>query len=159
MDHLDVRILDTLQQEGDLTQAGLAGRVGSTPSTCLRRVQRLKANGYLRRCVFLADPNKLERGLKAVITVVTKSHGRELRKAFAKQIREEPAITTAYGVTGDIDAVLVGNFSNMEEYQEMCDRLFDHHPHVVRYTTAFATESYKDETAIPTDSLAAKLQT
>jgi Lrp/AsnC family transcriptional regulator, leucine-responsive regulatory protein len=157
MDRLDVRILNALQQEGDLTQAQLAERVGSSPSTCLRRVQRLKDSGHLQRCVYLADPGKLERGLRAIITVVTTGHGRELREAFAEKIRHEAAIGLAYGVTGEVDAVLCGNFADMEEYQAVCDRLFDHDPHVVRYTTFFAVERYKEETAIPSDALAAKL--
>jgi len=157
MDHLDIRILDVLQQEGDLTQAQLAERVGSTPSTCLRRVQRLKDSSHLRRCVYLADPVKLERGLKAIIVVSTTGHGLKLREAFAEKIRKETAISSAYGVTGEVDAVLYGNFADMEEYQAVCDRLFDHDPHIVRYTTFFAVERYKEETAIASDALAAKL--
>lgn len=157
MDRLDVRILDALQQDGSLTQAQLAEQVGSSPSTCLRRVQRLKKSGHLRRCVYLADPGKLERGIKAIIAVVTTGHARELREAFAKKLGREPAITLAYGVTGDVDAVLHGNFIDMEEYQAVCDRLFDNDAHIVRYTTLFAVERYKEETAIPSDGLAAKL--
>ncbi|RVC56500.1 Lrp/AsnC family transcriptional regulator, partial [Mesorhizobium sp. M00.F.Ca.ET.038.03.1.1] len=91
------------------------------------------------------------------IMVVTTSHGRELRQAFAGKIRREPAITLAYGVTGDVDAVLHGNFIDAEECQAVCDRLFDDDPHIVRYTTLFAVERYKEETAIPSDALAAKL--
>ena len=72
MDRLDVRILDALQREGSLTQSELAEHVGSSPSTCLRRVQRLRNSGHLERCVYLADPRKLERGLRAIITVVTR---------------------------------------------------------------------------------------
>lgn len=157
MDRLDIRLLDALQQDGALTQAQLAARVGSTPSTCLRRVQRLRNSGHLERCVYLADPAKLERGLRAIIAVVTTGHGQDSRGAFAEKIRNEPAISMAYGVTGEVDAVLYGNFASMEEYQAVCDRLFDHDPQVVRYTTFFAVERYKTETAIPTDALAAKL--
>ena len=69
MDRLDIRILDALQQDGSLTQAQLAERVGSSPSTSLRRVQRLKASGHLDRCVYLANPRKLDRGLRAIITL------------------------------------------------------------------------------------------
>ena len=158
MDRLDVRILEALQRDGSLTQAELAERVGSSPSTCLRRVQRLKASGHLARCVYLADPRKLERGLKAVITVVTSGHGRETREAFAQKLRDEASICQAYGTTGEVDAVFIANFSDMEEYQAVCERLFDYDPHVVRYTTLFAVESYKQSTEVPTDALSARLQ-
>ncbi|MEM9763457.1 MAG: hypothetical protein AAF968_13260 [Pseudomonadota bacterium] len=42
----------------------------------------------------------------------------------------------------------------MEEYQALCDLLFDSEPNVVRSTTLYAVESYKETTAIaPADGL------
>lgn len=146
MDALDLRIVAALQEDGTLTKAELAGAVGSTPSTCLRRVADLRRTGVLTRCVYLADPAKLGRGIRAIVTVTTRNHTKDLRTSFAARISDEPAITQAYGVTGDLDAVLIGHFSDMEEYQSFCDRLFDSDPDVVRYTTLFAVETYKETT-------------
>ncbi len=148
MDALDYRIVAALQADGTLTKAELAEAVGSTPSTCLRRVAELRRTGVLTGCVFLADPAKLGRGIRAIITVTTRDHTRELRASFATRITGEPAILQAYGVTGELDAVLIGVFKDMEEYQALCDRLFDSDPDVVRYTTLFALETYKETTTI-----------
>lgn len=149
MDDLDLRIVAALQDDGGLTKSELADVVGSTPSTCLRRVTEVRRKGVLGRCVYLADPAKLGRGIKAIITVTTRNHTRDLRTSFATRISSEPAILQAYGVTGELDAVLIGHFGNMMEYQELCDRLFDSDPDVVRYTTLFAVEAYKESTVIP----------
>lgn len=148
MDALDLRIVAALQSDGRLTKAELAEAVGSTPSTCLRRVAQLRRAGVLTGCVYLADPAKLGRGIRAIITVTTRNHTKALRTSFATRLAEEPAILHAYGVTGDLDAVLMGSFSDMEEYQALCDRLFDSDPDVVRYTTLFAVETYKETTTI-----------
>lgn len=148
MDDLDLRLVAALQMDGGLTKAELADAVGSTPSTCLRRVADLRRSGVLTGCVYLADPAKLGRGIRAIITVTTRNHTKELRTSFAARISEEPAITQAYGVTGELDAVLIGSFGNMEEYQALCDRLFDNDPDVVRYTTLFAVETYKETTVV-----------
>ena len=153
MDSLDVRIVEALQRDASLTNAELADRVHSTPSTCLRRVQRLVESGVLSRSVFLADASKLGRGLKVVITVTTKDHRRADRDVFAKSIAREPAISFGYGVTGDVDAVLIGNFRDLTEYQDTCDRLFDNVESIVRYTTHFITETYKDEPSVPCDAV------
>lgn len=154
MDDLDLRIINALQNDGLLTKAQLAEAVRSTPSTCLRRVADLRRAGVLTACVYLADPAKLARGIRAIITVTTRNHTKDLRYGFASRIADEPAITQAYGVTGDLDAVLIGHFNDMEEYQALCDRLFDNDPDVVRYTTLFAVETYKQTTAItPHDTL------
>jgi len=148
MDNLDLRIVAALQADGSLTKAELAEAVGSTPSTCLRRVAELRRSGVLTGCVYLADPTKLGRGICAIITVTTRNHTKDMRTSFAARITEEPAITQAYGVTGEQDAVLIGHFSDMEEYQALCDRLFDGDSDVVRYTTLFAVETYKETTTI-----------
>lgn len=157
MDKLDIRILDVLQQDGSLTQAQLAERVGSSPSTSLRRAQRLEKSGHLGRCVYLADARKLERGLRAIVTIVTTSPGGKTLESFVKRINNEPAIDLAYGTTGEVDAVLLANFADMQEYRALCNRLLDDDPHVVRYTTMFAVDRYKECSAVPTDALTAKL--
>ena len=157
MDGLDVRILEALQQDGSLTQAQLAERVGSSPSTSLRRAQRLQKSGHLTDCVYLADARKLERGLRAIITVVITSPGRKTLKSFEEQIGKEPSIDLAYGTTGEVDAVLLANFVDMEEYSAVCGRLLEDNPYIVRYTTLFAVDRYKERSAIPTDALQAKL--
>ena len=156
MDELDIRILDALQRDGSLTQAQLAERVGSSPSTSLRRASRLKASGHLDRCVYLADARKLERGIRTIITIVTSGPGGKAVESFVSRIRDEPAIDLAYGTTGEVDAIVLANFTDMEEYRAVCDRLFDHDPHVVRYTTLFAVDRYKECSVVPTDALEAK---
>lgn len=153
MDTLDVRIVEALQSEGDLTNDELAARVGSTSTTCLRRVRRLRENGTLKRCVYLADAARLGRGLKAIITVQTRNHPKVERDRFADAIAREPAIAQAWGVTGEADAVLIGSFIDMNEYQSVCDRLFDADGNVVRYTTHFVAETYTDDRAIACDAV------
>ncbi|MEM8970768.1 MAG: Lrp/AsnC family transcriptional regulator [Pseudomonadota bacterium] len=153
MDQLDIRILEALQRKADLTNAELAEIVGSTTSTCLRRVDRLRHAGVIARTVAIADNAKIGRGLKAIILVTTRDQPRSEREKFAARIRVEPAITQAYGVTGEADAVLVGNFRSMEEYQSFCDRFFDDEASVVRYTTHLVAETYKNDTFIPCDGV------
>ena len=156
MDTLDLRIVTALQKRGDITHAELAEEVGSTASTCLRRVRDLRKSGVLTDNIFLADAAKLGRGLKAIITASTKDHTRSDREKLARCIQAEPSIAYAYGVTGELDAVLIGNFRDMVEYQQVCDRLFDGVESVVRYTTHFIAETYKNEPAIPCDAASDK---
>lgn len=156
MDTLNIRIIETLQQRGDITNAELAEVVNSTPSTCLRRVRDLQNAGILTKNIYLVDSAKLGRGLRAIITATTKDYNLAKRAAFAKRVEAEPAIAYAYGVTGELDAILIGNFQNMVEYQEVCDRLFDGDENIVRYTTHFVSETYKDAPAIPCDVLRPK---
>lgn len=154
MDPLDIRIVDVLQQHGDITHAELAAHVDSTASTCLRRVRALRQAGVLKQVVYLADPAKLGRPLQAIITVTTQHLSRAGREKMAKRIRREAAISSAFGVSGEVDAVLIGNFKNMAEYQGICDRLFDADKNTVRYTTHFVSETYFENLPISCDAAA-----
>lgn len=151
MDALDIRIVEALQRRGDLTHAELAETVNSTSSTCLRRVRVLQESGVLTANVYVADAARLGRPVMAVITATTKENTRADREKLASCIRAEPSISCAWGVTGEVDAVLFGHFRDMAEYQEVCDRIFDDVGSVVRYTTHFVSETYKSETAISVD--------
>lgn len=51
MDELHLRIVAVLQADGALTKAELAEAVGSTPSTCLRRVAELRRTGAESLCL------------------------------------------------------------------------------------------------------------
>lgn len=157
MDALDIRIIDLLQKDAGLTQSEIADRVSSTPSTCLRRVQRLREAGYLTRCIYVADPKRLGRGIKAFISITTKDFGLHDFNAFINRLLQEPSIDVAYGTTGDVDAIVEGNFASLEEYGDMCARLFDSDPDVVRYTTHFAVQAFNRKRAISTDELSKRL--
>lgn len=151
MDTIDRKIVEALQKDAELTNVELSNRVSLSPSSCLRRVQRLKKDGVLLKTVALADPDKLNRGLTAIVDVTLERHGAEARKTFMNQLLMEAAVSQVYSVTGETDVLLIINLVDMKEYQALCNRLFNHDPNVVKFRTLFAMERNKYETAIPVD--------
>ncbi|WP_142850762.1 Lrp/AsnC family transcriptional regulator [Telmatospirillum sp. J64-1] len=151
MDRIDRRILAELQEDASLTNAELAQRVALSPSSCLRRVQRLRESGALRKIVALADADQLGRGLTAIVEVILDHHGAAQRQDIVTRLRQEPAVLQAWSVTGEPDLVVVMQLKDMKEYRALCDRLFHHDPTVSRFRTHFAMDCYKNETAIAVD--------
>lgn len=151
MDALDLRIVEALQHQGDLTHSELAERVNSTPSTCLRRVRQLKKSGVLVANIYLVSAARVGRPIHAIVTVTTKDHKRDGRQKMASCVLSEPSIAYAHEVTGDLDVILICNFKDIEEYQEVCDRLVDQVEDIVRLSTHFVSNTYKTETAMPLD--------
>jgi Lrp/AsnC family leucine-responsive transcriptional regulator len=149
MDAIDGKIVDILQNDASLTNIELSERVNLSPSSCLRRVQRLKDQGILLKTVALADPEKLNRSLRAIVDVTLERHGADARQTFIEKLILEPAVSQAYGVTGETDVLLIMNLADMKEYREICDKLFTHDPNIVKFRTLFAMECHKYETAIP----------
>jgi len=149
MDAIDCKIVEVIQGNADLTNAELASQVNLSPSSCLRRVQRLRKEGVILKTVGLVDPDKLNRGLTAIVDITLERHGTEARKMFMDQIMREPAIAQAYSVTGETDVLMIINLVDMKEYQAICNRIFNNDPNVVKFRTLFAMERNKFETAIP----------
>ena len=152
MDAIDNKIVTVLQNDAGLTNAELSKQVNLSPSSCLRRVQRLREQGVLLKTVALVNPDKLGRSLTAIVDVTLERHGSDARQLFLQQMLLETAIAQAYSVTGETDVLLIMNLTDMKEYQAICDRLFDHDPNVVKFRTLFAMERYKFDTAIPVGS-------
>jgi DNA-binding Lrp family transcriptional regulator len=152
MDQTDRRILHELQRNAELSNVALAERVALSPSSCLRRVQRLKDSGVLRRTVALVDPESVGRGLIAIVEVMLDHHGANQRVDFVARLNQEPAVLQAWSVTGDPDVILTLTLRDMKEYQRLCERLFTHDPNVTRFRSHFAMDTYKNETALPLDN-------
>jgi len=58
-------------------------------------------------------------------------------------------VSNAYSVTGESDVVLILRTRNMEQLNEISDKLFSEQNNVARYFTMIIRRTEKEETAIP----------
>ena len=79
LDPIDRRIVSALQDDGTLSNADLAQRVGASSASCWRRVKALEAAGVLTRMVRLVDPAAVGRGVNVLCNVRMRSHAVEAR--------------------------------------------------------------------------------
>ncbi|ESZ13485.1 MULTISPECIES: Lrp/AsnC family transcriptional regulator [unclassified Mesorhizobium] len=149
MDRIDGKLLKLLQEDASRTNADLAAEVGLSPSSCLRRIRRLKSVGVIDRVVALLDPAKAGRGMKAIVTVELERHGEQHMRRFLELAAMEPGVIQAYSVSGSTDAVLMLRLMDMHEFDTLCERLFRDRTNVARYYTMFVIRTAKETTAIP----------
>ncbi|RWO07621.1 MAG: Lrp/AsnC family transcriptional regulator [Mesorhizobium sp.] len=149
MDRIDRKLLKLLQEDASRTNADLAAEVGLSPSSCLRRIRRLKSGGVIDRVVALLDPAKAGRGMKAIVTVELERHGEQHMRRFLELAAMEPVVIQAYSVSGSTDAVLTLRLMDMDEFDTLCERLFRDRTNVARYYTMFVIRTAKETTAIP----------
>ena len=57
-DEIDKKILNILQENGRITNADLAAKVGLSPPPMLERVKKLEKNGVITKYVALLNPKK-----------------------------------------------------------------------------------------------------
>ncbi len=83
LDKADLRILEVLQQHGNLSAAEVAEKVDMTTSTCWRRITRLEEAGVIKSRVTLLDREKV--GLN--VTVFSRVKLVRARARLARQVR------------------------------------------------------------------------
>lgn len=149
MDRIDRRLLNLLQRDASRTNADMADEVGLSPSSCLRRIRRLRQTGVIDRIVAILNPARTGRMLKALVTVELKLHGEQYMRRFLDLAIREDAVAQAYAVTGEVDVVLMLHLRDMEEFDALCDRLFRDQTNVARFFTMMVIRTAKNETAVP----------
>lgn len=149
MDRLDKRLLDLLQKDASRTNADLADAVDLSPSSCLRRIRKLKKSGIISRIVAILDPRKAGRSLKTIVTVELKQHGEQHMRRFLELATGEPAVVQAHAVTGDVDVVLHFALKDMVEFDAICERIFRNDTNVFRFQTMVVLRTAKEAHAIP----------
>jgi len=152
LDQTDRLILMHLQQDGRISNQELAQRVDLSPSPCLRRVKRLEEQGYIRRYVALADPDKLGLGLLAYVSVrLDKSHRADHRSVtgFAQDVREWPEVIQCYAMSGDMDYLLRVQVRDLAAFSRFAMDTLLRHPAVIDIRSSFALQSIKETTELP----------
>jgi Lrp/AsnC family transcriptional regulator len=117
LDVFDLKILREIQRDSSRSTGELASCVGLSQTPCWRRLQRLRAEGYIKAEVAFLDRQKL--GLKAQIFALIKlsAHGRSHLPDFAKAIQSFPEVMECYVLMGSMDFMLRIVTNDIETYE------------------------------------------
>jgi Lrp/AsnC family transcriptional regulator len=148
LDAFDLRILALLQEDASKPLAEIAEAVGLSPTPCWRRIQKLEAEGYIRRRVALLDRDKLKAGVTVFIAVKTARHTMEWLERFHAAVHDLPEIVDFYRMSGDIDYLLKAYVSDIAAYDALYKKLIAR-IELSDVTSMFAMEELKATTAIP----------
>src|SRR3546814_13668075 len=90
LDPIDRVILQTLQDEGRVTNVALAEKAGLTAPPCLRRVRALEESGIIRGYHAELDPERLGYGITVFALVSLKSQAEDDLRAFEEHVANLP---------------------------------------------------------------------
>ncbi|OIQ81473.1 leucine-responsive regulatory protein [mine drainage metagenome] len=148
LDSIDRRILDRLQDDADVALAELAATAGLTPTSCWRRVQRLRQQGVIRRRVALLDARRVNVGVTVFVSVRTRDHGAAWFERFKATIDAIPEVVEFYRMSGDIDYLLRVVVPDIAAYDAVYKRLTAAGA-LADVSSSFAMEQIKYTTALP----------
>lgn len=103
IDAIDRRILAELQRDGRATIQDLAGRVGLSPSPCLRRIRMLEEAGILKGYVAVVDQARVGLPVSVFASVKLERQREEELDRFALAIARWPEVVECYLMTGRHD--------------------------------------------------------
>jgi Lrp/AsnC family transcriptional regulator len=148
LDAFDLRILALLQENASKPLAEIADAVGLSPTPCWRRIQKLEAEGHIKRRVALLDRDKLKAGVTVFIAVKTGRHTMEWLERFHAAVHDLPEIVDFYRMSGDIDYLLKAYVRDIAAYDALYKKLIAR-IELSDVTSMFAMEELKSTTAIP----------
>jgi len=154
LDRGDLRILDVLQEHGDLSAADVAERVGMTASTCWRRVSRLQELGVIKQRVALADRKKIGLNVMVFSHVKLAGHGRDALLKFEQAVREHPEILDCYTMMGETDFLLRIVCRDIKAYEAFFLDHLSRFPGVQSVNSSMVLAVIKETTSLPLASLA-----
>ncbi len=146
---IDRRILGVLQDEGRITNADLADRIGLSPTATNERVKRLTRDGYIRGFGARLDPARLGRGLLVFIEVKLDRTTPDVFDAFAAAVARAPEVMECHMVAGGFDYLIKTRVGDMAAYRRFLAEVLLAMPGVRETHTYAVMEEVKNTAALP----------
>jgi Lrp/AsnC family leucine-responsive transcriptional regulator len=149
LDEIDMRILDELQRDSSRSNVQLARTVGLSAPACLRRVQRLRRSGAIRREVAVLDPRVAGLHTTVLVALTLERESKDLVAALKRRLLADDAIEQCWYVTGRFDLIVLVRVADIRAYEALIQRLFSSDPNVKRSESLVVLEEVKRELRIP----------
>lgn len=96
----------------------LAGKVGLSPSPCLRRVKMLEEAGVIERYVALLNASKIGMGLTVFARIWLTGQDAETVDHFTDEVKRLPQIVECHLMAGDCDFILRVVAADLDDYRK-----------------------------------------
>lgn len=103
---IDLRILEALQREGDITNVRLAELVGLSPSPCLQRVRKLRKMGYISGVSAVINLKKIASNITLYCQIRLSEQTMRQYSIFEKAVAKISEIVECSMISGDYDYIL-----------------------------------------------------
>jgi Lrp/AsnC family leucine-responsive transcriptional regulator len=148
LDKLDKTILRQLQDDASMSNLALSRLIGLSPPACLKRVKRLEREGVISARVALLNPEKLGACLHMIVEVRMERDRAELNSQFIKLVQNAKEVKECYKVTGEIDFVLVVTVTDMQAYENFCQRVIYSDANMKNFRTLISINRTKYITSV-----------
>ncbi|WP_155356392.1 Lrp/AsnC family transcriptional regulator [Acrocarpospora macrocephala] len=143
MDATDRAIIAELERDGRLTNVELAHRVGLTTGPCLRRVQRLEADGVIRGYRAVIDPAAVGRSFEVLIDLTLEAQDAETVERFEQTLAQAEEVIELRRLFGTPDYFVRVAVADLAAYETFLSRRVMTIPRVKGVTSHFTMKNVK----------------
>jgi DNA-binding Lrp family transcriptional regulator len=149
IDGFDLKLLDALQVEGNLTNAELAERVGLSASQCSRRRSALESSGLILR--YRAELSAEAVGLDVLVfvEVMLATHSPDNAEKFRTLVSRIDEVQEAYAVTGGSDYLIKLAVPNLKVLARILNEVFLPHEAVAHVRSSVVLDRLKQTSRLP----------
>lgn len=158
LDRLDLRILQTLQQNGRMTNKELADKVNLSTSACHQRLQRLIDDGWIKNFLGIIDVERLCAPVQCIATILLKDHAPEAFRTLEKSVESMPEVLEAYTVSGGCDFIVRFACSQMSRYMMLTNALIHECPQISNISTHVILKQSKTFSGYPIQEIISQRQ-
>ncbi len=153
LDRLDLRILQTLQDRGRITNKELAEQVNLSSSACHQRLQRLIDDGWLQGFMGRLNIERLCAPVQCIATISLNSHAPDAFSFLEKRVQSMPEALEAFTVSGGCDFIVRFACPHMSRYMSLTNSLIQDCPEIANIVTHVIMKHSKDFTGYPIKEL------
>ncbi len=148
-DDTDRRLLRHLLTEPKLGTAELAERAGVTTATCWRRLERLRAEGVIRKQEAVIDWRALGYAVEVSLRFTLDKTNPRAFDEFLAAAREVPEVVTIETLLGRVDVRLSVIARDMGHYQQVYRSRILTLPHIAELEALMLIATIKESEALP----------
>ena len=147
LDRSDRAILNVLAEDGRISIADLARRIGLSKSPTQTRLKRLEAGGIITGYRALVDPIRLGLDHVAFVEVKLNDTREAALSKFNAAVIRVPEIEEAHMLASHFDYLLKVRTRSMSAYRAVLGEKISSLPHVSSTSTYVAMQAVKEEAA------------
>lgn len=153
LDSIDRTILETLQDDGRITNVDLARVAGLTAPPCLRRVRTLEESGVIEGYHARLNGPALGYTITVFALVSLKSQAEDALRAFEAHVADLPQVRECHMLNGEIDFLLKIVAHDLQDFQAFLTSQLTPAPNVASVKTSLIIRTSKDQAGIPVDAV------
>ncbi|SFF28028.1 transcriptional regulator, AsnC family [Streptomyces mirabilis] len=143
VDAIDLAIIAELERDGRLTNVELAQRVGLTTGPCLRRVQRLEADGVIRGYRAVIDPAAVGRSFEVLIDLSLEAQDAETVERFEQTMAQAEEVIELRRLFGSPDYFVRVAVADLSAYKTFLSGHVMTIPRIKNVTSHFTMKAVK----------------